>query len=165
VSRVSLVVAVARNGVIGRGGGLPWHLSFDLKRFKAITMGKPVIMGRRTWESLPRKPLVGRRNIVLTRAAGYSAPGAEVAGSVAEALLLCAGEDEVCVIGGGEIYAQFESLADRIYLTEVDLVAEGDTRFFTLNPADWQEIGRENHARGPLDSAAFTLRVLDRIRD
>ena len=95
---VSFVVAVARNGVIGREGGLPWHISSDLKRFKEITMGKPVIMGRKTWDSLPRKPLPGRRNIVITRQAGFAAAGAEVVASPEQALALCAGLPEASVI-------------------------------------------------------------------
>ena len=160
---ISFVVAVARNGVIGREGGLPWHISSDLKRFREITMGKPVIMGRKTWESLPRKPLPGRRNIVITRQAGFTAEGAEVVVSAGEALALTAGAPEVAVIGGGEIYRLFWPLVDRIYLTEVDLAVEGDTHFPALDPAQWREVGREQHPRGERDSAAFTLRILDRM--
>ncbi|MGB7204468.1 MAG: dihydrofolate reductase, partial [Anderseniella sp.] len=103
--RVSAVVAASDNNVIGKDGGLPWHVSSDLKLFKEITLGKPVIMGRRTWESLPRRPLPGRRNIVITRNSDYEAEGAELARSVDEALSLCAGEDEVSIIGGGQVYA------------------------------------------------------------
>ncbi|WP_421694753.1 dihydrofolate reductase [Aestuariivirga sp.] len=160
---ISFVVAVSRNGVIGREGGLPWHISSDLKRFKEITMGKPVVMGRKTWDSLPRKPLPGRRNIVLTRAKSFSAEGAEVAGTVEDALALCAGAPEVAVIGGGEIYRLFWPLVDRLYLTEVDLVVEGDTRFPELVPGEWREMGREVHAKGERDSAGFILRTLDRM--
>lgn len=160
---ISFVVAVARNGVIGREGGLPWHISSDLKRFKEITMGKPVIMGRKTWESLPRKPLPGRRNIVVTRRDGFSVEGAEVAASAEAALALTEGAPEVAVIGGGEIYRLFWPLVDRIYLTEVDLDVEGDTHFPRLDPAGWREIARERHPRGERDSASFTLRILDRM--
>ena len=159
---ISLVVAVSRNGVIGRDGGLPWHISSDLKRFKEITMGKPVIMGRKTWESLPKRPLPGRRNIVITRQPGYVAAGAELARSVGESLVLCAHEPEVSVIGGGEIYTLFWPLAHRIYLTEVDMVVDGDTHFPVINPAEWNEVSREVHEPGPKDSAAFTLRILNR---
>ena len=160
---VSMVVAVSRNGVIGRDGGLPWHISSDLKRFKDITMGKPMVMGRKTWESLPKKPLPGRRNIVLTRTPGYVAEGAEVVATTAEALALCAGAEEVAVIGGGEIYRLFWPEARRLYLTEVDAEVHGDTRFPALNASEWVETSRELHPRGPKDSASFVLRVLDRL--
>lgn len=161
---ISFVVAVSRNGVIGREGGLPWHISSDLKRFKEITMGKPVVMGRKTWESLPRKPLPGRRNIVITQQKDYQAEGADVAASPEAALLLAPDAPEVAVIGGGEIYRLFWPLADRLYLTEVDLEVDGDTHFPVVDPAEWREIAREFHPMGEKDSASFTLRVLDRRR-
>ena len=123
--RITLVVARALNGVIGRGGGLPWHLPADLKRFKSITMGSAMVMGRRTFESLPGL-LPGRRHIVLTRAKGWSARGAEVAHSAKDALEL-AGDDPVSVIGGADIFELFLPLADRIELTEVLAEIEGDT--------------------------------------
>jgi dihydrofolate reductase len=166
VSRVALVVAVARNGVIGRGGGLPWHISSDLKRFKQITMGNPVIMGRKTWESLPRKPLAGRTNIVFTRDPAYRAEGAKVVRDATTALALAEAEDppEIAVIGGGEIYRLFLDRTDRIYLTDIDADVEGDTLFPKLAEDEWRETSREEHARGPNDSHPFTLRILDRIR-
>jgi dihydrofolate reductase len=160
---ISFVVAVSKNGVIGREGGLPWHISSDLKRFKEITMGKPVVMGRKTWESLPRRPLPGRRNIVITRSKDFVADGAEVAATPEEALKLCGDTPEVAVIGGGEIYRLFWPLVDRLYLTEVDLEVAGDTHFPVVSPAEWREVGREFHPRGEKDSAAFTLRILDRM--
>lgn len=160
---ISFVVAVSRNGVIGREGGLPWHISSDLKRFKEITMGKPVVMGRKTWDSLPRRPLPGRRNIVITRQAGFTAEGAEVVATPEEALRLCGDAPEVAVIGGGEIYRLFWPLVDRLYLTEVDLAVEGDTHFPALDPAEWREVTREVHPRGERDSASFTLRILERM--
>jgi len=164
MSRIAFVVAVSKNGVIGRGGGLPWHISADLKRFKQITMGKPVIMGRKTWESLPKKPLPGRTNIVITRQADYDTPGAHVAGDVDAALKIAEAErpEEIAVIGGGEIFRMFLPLADRIYLTEADLSVEGDTFFPKLDPARWRETSQEVHEKGPKDTASFVLRVLDR---
>ena len=166
MSRIVFVVAVARNGVIGRDGGLPWHISTDLQRFKALTMGRPVIMGRKTWESLPRRPLPGRRNIVITRQPGFRAEGAAVVASPEEALRLAAADrpEEIAVIGGGEIYRQFMALVDRIYLTEVDLAIAGDTHFPALPDTDWVETAREVHPQGPKDTAGFVLRVLDRRR-
>ena len=160
---ISYVVAVARNGVIGREGGLPWHISTDLKRFKEITMGKPVVMGRKTWDSLPRKPLPGRRNIVITRQAGFSAEGAEVVSTPEAAIALGGDAPEIAVIGGGEVYRLFWPHVDRLYLTEVDLEVEGDTHFPVVDPAEWREVGREVHPKGEKDSAGFTLRTLDRM--
>ncbi|WP_298669068.1 dihydrofolate reductase [uncultured Sphingomonas sp.] len=140
MTRVSLHLARADNGVIGRDGGLPWHLPADLKRFKAQTMGRPMIMGRKTFESFPA-PLPGRRHIVLTRDPSWHAHGAEIASTVAEALAL-AGED-AAVIGGAEIFALLLPFAERVELTEVHLAAEGDT---IVPPFDgWCEVGREDH--------------------
>jgi dihydrofolate reductase len=164
MSRIALVVAVSKNGVIGRDGGLPWHISSDLKLFKAITMGKPIIMGRKTWESLPRKPLPGRLNIVVTRQKNYHAEGATVVGDAQAAVLAAGVADEIAVIGGGEIYRRFFPLADRIYLTEVDLDVAGDTHFPAISRVDWQETARESHVAGANDSAGFTLRTLDRLK-
>ena len=160
--RVSLVVAAAENDVIGRDGGLPWHVSSDLKLFKAITMGKPMIMGRRTWESLPRKPLPGRRNIVITRQAGYAAEGAELVGAFSEAMELCAGEAEVSVIGGGQVYREAMPVADRIYLTRIHLEVDGDTFLPKIAPGEWREVERTDYPRGERDDASFSLIVLDR---
>jgi dihydrofolate reductase len=166
--RVAFVVAVSKNGVIGLNGGLPWRLSSDLRFFKTITMGKPLIMGRKTWESLPKRPLPGRDNIVITRQRGYVAPGAtvvsdiEAALSKAEMFARRVKSDEVAVIGGGEIFALLLPRADRIYLTEVDLEVEGDTNFPPLDPAHWKEVGREKFPRGENDDAAFVVRTLDR---
>lgn len=162
MSRIALVVAVSRNGVIGRAGGLPWHISSDLKRFKALTMGKPLIMGRKTWESLPKKPLPGRRNIVITRQANYRAEGAVVVVDAAAALAVAGEVEEISIIGGAEIFHLFLPQAQRIYLTEVDLEVEGDTYFPRIEPDQWLETARETHARSPNDSAGFVLRVLDR---
>lgn len=165
MSLISLVVAVSRNGVIGREGGLPWHISSDLKRFKAITLGKPVIMGRKTWESLPRKPLPGRLNIVVTHQKDFAAEGAMVVGDVDSALAAAAMDQppEICVIGGGDIYRQLLPKANRIYLTEVQLDVAGDTHFPPLAAGGWREMSRESVEQGPGDSAAFVLRVLERV--
>lgn len=166
--RLALVVARARNGVIGRAGGLPWRLSSDLKRFKAITMGKPVLMGRKTWDSLPTRPLPGRPNLILTRDPRFAAPAAWVFSSLdalcaaGRALAQAAGADEVCVIGGAELYAQTLSRADRIYLTEVDAAPEGDAHLPPIDESAFAETARETHAAGPKDESPFTLRVLDR---
>jgi dihydrofolate reductase len=162
MSRVAFVVAVSRNGVIGRAGGLPWHISADLKRFKAITTGKPLIMGRKTWESLPKKPLPGRPNIVITRQKNYRAEGAIIVSDIPSTLAAAGRVEEVCVIGGGEIFNMFLPQTNRIYLTEVDLEVDGDTFFPLLDPAQWTETAREIHPRGSNDSAGFVLRVLDR---
>lgn len=154
-----LIYARAANGTIGRDGKLPWHLPADLKRFKALTIGKPMIMGRKTFESFPA-PLPGRRHIVLTRARKWQAEGAEVVHSRAEALEL-AGEGEVAVIGGAEIYALFEPLAQRIELTEVHGEYDGDTHMPALDRATWREVAREDH---PADAGrpAYSFVTLER---
>ena len=137
-----LIYARADNGVIGHDGSLPWHLPADLKRFKALTMGKAMIMGRKTFDSFPA-PLPGRRHIVLTRDRRWQAQGAEVAHSVSEALAL-AGDSAVAVIGGAEVYAQFMPLAEWIELTEVHAKPEGDTQLPPLGP-EWREVSREDY--------------------
>jgi dihydrofolate reductase len=142
--RVYLVAAVARNGVVGAKGQLPWHLPEDLKHFRKITLNHPVIMGRRTWESLG-KPLPGRENIVISRKPGFEAPGASVAASVEGAIALCTGEPVAFVIGGAEIYAAALSLADGLVLTEIDADYAGDTRFPDWDRAAWRATQRETH--------------------
>lgn len=155
---ISFHLARADNGAIGRDGQLPWRLPADLKRFKAQTMGRPMIMGRKTFESFPA-PLPGRRHIVLTRDAGWSAEGAEVATSV-EAALALAGAD-AAVIGGAEIFALFLDRAEQIALTEVHLDAEGDAHVPAFDPARWQETAREEHpAEG--DRPAYAFVTLER---
>jgi len=159
--RITLVVARAQNGVIGRKGKLPWHLPADLKRFKALTMGSVMVMGRRTFESLPGL-LPGRRHIVLTRDRGWKAEGAEVAQSPEDALRL-AGDEPVSIIGGGDIFGLFLSRADRIELTEVLEDVPGDT--FIADPRDsssWRETFREDHpAEG--DRPPYRFLTLGRI--
>ena len=155
---VSLVVARAENGVIGRDGSLPWHIPADLKRFKALTMGKPMIMGRKTFESLPGL-LPGRRHIVLTRDAGWQAEGAEVANSTGDALRE-AGDGDVAIIGGAQIYALFLPLANRIELTEVHAEVEGDTLMPHIGD-EWEEIARESHDAAD-GRPAFSFVTLER---
>lgn len=152
--RIGLYAAVAENGVIGRDGDMPWHLSTDLKRFKATTMGKPVVMGRKTWESIGR-PLPGRLNIVITRRQDFRPDGARVVSSLQEAIELARREgegDEIAVIGGGEIYAQAIAHADLLHVTHVDAAVEGDTRFPSIDPAIWTPISSEQIPAGERDS-------------
>jgi dihydrofolate reductase len=143
--RISVVAAVARGGVIGRGGTIPWRLPEDLERFKDLTTGHAVVMGRRTWDSLPERfrPLPGRRNVVVTRNPGWSAEGAERAGSLAAALELVESEPHVFVIGGGQLYAEALPLADELLLTEIDTEIEGDTFFPSWDRSEFEEVSRE----------------------
>jgi dihydrofolate reductase len=147
--RVALIAVVAQNGAIGRDNALLWHLPEDLRHFRETTRGKSVIMGRRTWESLPPafRPLPGRRNVVLTRDGAFAAPGAIVANTLAEALA-AAGDGEVFVIGGGDLYRQTLPVAHRLYLTEVAAAADGDAFFPTIEAAQWREIERREGGRG-----------------
>ncbi|MBX9642477.1 MAG: dihydrofolate reductase [Novosphingobium sp.] len=140
---IFLVVAVADNGVIGIGGGMPWHLSADFRRLKALTMGKPLVMGRKTFDSLPGL-LPGRRHIVITRDPDWSADGAEAVHSLDEALKL-ANAPQIAIFGGAEIYALALPQADRIELTEVHAAPEGDTRFPAFDRSQWTEAFREAH--------------------
>ncbi|QNL18288.1 dihydrofolate reductase [Hyphobacterium sp. CCMP332] len=168
LARISFVVATGKNGVIGVDGDLPWRLKTDLQLFKKNTLGKPVIMGRKTWESLPFRPLPKRLNIVVTRDAGYTAEGAIVAvdpgAALAEARKQAQldGVDEVCIIGGAQIYAATRQLADRIYLTEVDAEPEGDAVLEPFDPATWKEIHREAFPASDSDDHAFVFRILER---
>lgn len=137
-NRLVIIVACTRNFAIGRDGGMLYHISEDLKRFKALTMGHTIVMGRRTFESLPKGALPGRRNIVVTRNGSYVAPGIETAVSLEAALALCKPQDEVFIIGGGEIYAQALPLAGRIELTYIDAIAtDADTFFPVITEKDW----------------------------
>ena len=142
--RVYLVAAVASNGIIGANGALPWHLPEDLKHFKRLTLGHPVIMGRRTWESL-KAPLAGRDNIVVTRTPGYEAAGAAVASSLQAALALCLGEPVVFVIGGSQLFAESLPLASGLVMTEIYRDFEGDTWFPQYDRSRWKETQRERH--------------------
>jgi dihydrofolate reductase len=163
-------LARARNGVIGKGDTLPWRLGTDQRRFRALTMGKPVIMGRKTWESLPPRfrPLPGRLNLVLSRQPEYEAPGAVVCDDWTEALAIAREQaaedqvDEICVIGGADLYALAVPRAARIYLTEVDGEPEGDVVMPALDETGWRELSREAVPAGPDDEYATLFRVLQR---
>ncbi|MET4294331.1 dihydrofolate reductase [Bradyrhizobium sp. LB8.2] len=157
---IVFVVAIAENGVIGAGNAIPWRLKSDMARFRALTIGKPVIMGRKTFESLPR-PLRGRTNIVITRDADYRATGAIVTTSAADAGAVARGDAlrrsvaEIAVIGGAEIYRQWLDRADCLEITEVHARPEGDT-YFDIDKADWDEVARVRHPAGPDDSADYS---------
>ena len=157
-----LVAAVARNGVIGANGGLPWRLSSDLKRFKALTWGKPLVIGRKTFESIGRA-LPGRETIVVTRDPTFARSGVLVTPDIDAAVDLAAGRaratgaDEIIIGGGGEIYAQTIARATRLFITEVALEAEGEARFPPIDPLKWREIRREAGERGPRDGADFAF--------
>jgi len=144
--RISLIVAMANNRVIGVNNTLPWRLPADLKHFKALTMGHHIVMGRKTYESIG-KPLPGRTSVVVTRNAGYSAPGVIVVNSLPAAILACGDDNEIFVIGGAELYLQAIALADRIYLTEITADIRGDAYFPEFNPGEWQEVSRETHSQ------------------
>ena len=166
---VSIIVAAADNGVIGNAGGMPWHLPSDLKRFRALTLGKPVIMGRKTFQSLP-KALDGRDNIVITRDSGFRPDGAIIAASLEAALLIGRelaegrGGEEIMVIGGGEIYRQALPVTDRVYLTRVQASPAGDAVFPPLDPAQWRIVREEPLPRGVKDPYGAALIVYERIR-
>ena len=157
---IVLIAAVAENGAIGRDNALPWRLKSDLAHFRAVTMGKPVVMGRKTWLSLFVKPLPRRTNIVVTRDADFTAPGALVARSLEIALEAARGDalrrgTDIMVIGGAEIYAQAMPLADRLEITRIHTRPEGDTAFPPIDPAVWREASRNPHPAGERDDAAF----------
>lgn len=161
MSRIAFVVALDRNRVIGRDGALPWRLPDDMKHVREITMGKPLIMGRRTYESIGRA-LPGRTSIVLTREASFHAGGVLVAHTPEEALRLAGDVPEVVVFGGAQIFRAFLPRADRIYLTEVDAEVRGDTFFPEIDPAEWRESERVEHGRDERHPFAFRFITLDR---
>lgn len=159
---VVLIAAIAANGVVGRDNSLPWRLKSDLQHFRALTMGKPVVMGRRTFSSIG-KPLPGRATIVVSRDQNFAAPGIVVAPSLAMAFAVARGEalrrgaDEIFVAGGSEIYAQAMAAATRLAITEVHKSVEGDARFPPIDSDTWQEIARDAHAAGAGEEAAFSF--------
>ena len=158
---LSLVVAMAENRVIGRDGDLPWRLPEDLKHFKRVTMGKPIIMGRKTWDSLYVKPLPGRRNIVVTRNLDFSADGAEATGSIEDALALVDGDEEAMVIGGATLFEAALTSAQRFHLTEVHAEIEGNIRFPAFDRASWREVTRETRPAAD-GNPAYSFVLLER---
>lgn len=166
---VVLVYAVAENGVIGNDNAIPWRLKSDMQRFKAVTMGKPIVMGRKTFESFPRRPLPGRTNIVITRNADYVAEGAVVANSLVAAHAIATGDAlrrsvaEIAIIGGAEIYAQWMPYADRLEVTEVHARPAGDTTLPPVDPTVWEENARVRHPAAGEDSVDFSYVTYCRI--
>lgn len=164
---VALIVAVAENGVIGRDNSLPWDLPGDLQYFKRTTLGKPIIMGRKTWEAIGR-PLPGRSNIVISRQLAYDAPGASVVATLEQALALATGiareadVNEIMVIGGAAIYAAALPVADKLYVTEVHAELEGDARLPAIDWTFWGESSRERYHAGKSNSYDYSFVVYDR---
>jgi dihydrofolate reductase len=157
---ISMIAAMANDRIIGDDNQMPWHLPADLQYFKRVTMAKPVVMGRKTFESIGR-PLPGRRNIVITRNATYKAEGIEVVSSPEEALTLLEGTEEVMVIGGGNIYSQFLPLAERLYLTFIDLTVAGDTQFPDYEKDyQWVEVESETHQSDERNKYGYTFVTL-----
>ena len=165
--RLAVIVAAAENGVIGRNNALPWHLPQDLRYFKRVTMGKPIVMGRKTFDSIGR-PLPGRTNIVITRNPGFSAEGVRVVASLDEALRLAAdialidGATELVVIGGVEIYRASIPRADRLYITEVHASVEGDAFLPRIDWSQWREVGRERHPASDANPYDYSFVVYQR---
>lgn len=158
---ISIIVAASENNVIGNQGDLPWRLPSDLQHFKAVTMGKPIVMGRKTWESIGR-PLPGRQNIVITRQAGFTAEGCDVVGSVDAALAVAGDAEEIMVIGGSEIYALFLSRADRLYLTRVHAEIDGDAFFSTGDDNTWSLVDCEQHPADDNNEFGFSFQIYER---
>ncbi len=159
--RLTIIAALADNGVIGRSGTLPWHLPDDLRRFKSLTMGRPILMGRRTFDSIGR-PLPGRRNLVLTRGTRPLPAGVQGVASLEAALEACAGEPELCVIGGAEVYRQVLPRADRLELTRVHATIDGEVTFPQFQPEQWREVARVEHAADDRHAYAMTFITLER---
>lgn len=158
---ISIIVAASENGVIGVKGGLPWRLSADLRRFKALTTGKPIVMGRLTFESIG-KALPGRQNIVITHRTDFDAAGCDVVASVVDAIAACGDAEEIMIIGGGEIYRQCLPLADRVYLTRVHTDMDGDTWFPDLGKDEWRETWIEHHGADEANAYDYSFVELER---
>ncbi len=158
---ISIIVAMDKKGVIGHEGDLPWHLSADLKHFKAVTMGKPLIMGRKTHESIGR-PLPGRKNIIMTRSPGFIAEGCTVVLSLDDAFQAAGDVEEVMIMGGSAIYDQSLTRTDRLYLTEVHTDVSGDVYFPEFNKSEWVELERENHSADEMNNFDYSFVILER---
>ena len=158
---ISIIVAIAENGVIGNNNQLIWHIPGDLKRFKALTMGHHIVMGRKTWESIGR-PLPGRKSIVVSRNGNYSVEGAVVVNSLNDAISMASGDDEIFIIGGGELYRQALPIANRLYLTKVHRSFEGDVSFPEINMAEWKEMHSEKGKPTETDGLEYTYVNLER---
>ena len=159
--KLSLIAAVSRNNVIGKDNKMPWHLPADLQFFKTTTLGKPIIMGRKTWESLGRI-LPGRRHIVVTRNKDYTAEGVEIVHSTDTALKQASNVDEAVIIGGAHLYEEMLPLTDRLYLTEIDAEFEGDTFFPEWNKEEWEVVSSETHPADEKNSFPYRFVVYDR---
>jgi dihydrofolate reductase len=168
---IVLVAAVAENGVIGRAGGLPWRIKSDMRRFRAMTWGRPVVAGRKTYLSFPKRPLPGRTNVIVSRSPDFVVPGAIVAPTLTAALEVARGDalrrgaDAIMVIGGADIYAQAMPLADRLEITHIHTRAEGDTTFPAIDPAIWREAARSIHPPQEGDDAGYDALTYVRFRD
>jgi dihydrofolate reductase len=159
---ISIVVAVAENGVIGRDNALPWRLPDDLRRFKELTLGKPIVMGRRTYESIGR-PLPGRTNIVVSRQRDLRIEGCVVVGSMDEAIAAAADASEIMLVGGAQLYREVMPMVDRIYLTRVHAPIDGDVRFPALDPKQWRETNIATHAADERHAYSFSFVNLERV--
>jgi dihydrofolate reductase len=166
---IVLVAAVAENGIIGRAGDLPWRIKSDMQRFRAMTWGRPVVVGRKTYLSFTKRPLPGRTNIIVSRSHDFAAPGAIVAPSLAAGLAVARGDglrrgsDAVMVLGGADIYAQAMPLADRLEITHIHARCDGDAAFPVIDPAEWREMMRTAHPPGPDDDAGYDVVTYLRI--
>jgi len=162
---ISIIVAVSENLGIGNNNELLWHLSEDLRRFKKLTFGKTVIMGKRTWESLPKKPLPGRKNIVLTDVPGENIEGAVTVYSIEDALNSCDKGEEIFVIGGASIYRQFMNIADKLYITHVHQKAEADVYFPEIDPKIWEAVEKEEFTPAEMEGIPYTYIIYERKKD
>jgi dihydrofolate reductase len=162
MTRLSLIAAMTRNRVIGKDNGMPWHLPADLAHFKATTLNKPVLMGRRTFESIGR-PLPGRHNVVLTRDPGFAAVGVDIAHDLDSAMALAQPAEEIMVIGGANLYRQCLPHAQRLYITWIDAELEGDAHFPSWDPDEWREIHRERHPADERNAYDLTFVTYDRM--
>ncbi|MES2418712.1 MAG: dihydrofolate reductase [Bacteroidota bacterium] len=162
MNKLSIVVAISANNAIGKNNQLLWHLPSDLKHFKEITSGHPIIMGRKTFDSIG-KPLPNRRNIIITRKTGLTIPGVEVTHSLAEAISLCKNENEAFIVGGAEIYKEALAFTDRIYLTTVHQTYEADVFFSEIKHSEWKVINQEYHPADEKNNVAYTFSTMERL--